>query len=107
MTGQPPGLQTSGLQTPDDMPVTRPSVVARVMILLVRIYRGYSAHRSPACRFTPSCAQYTLEALEAHGAWRGTGLALRRLGRCRPGGPFGYDPVPEAVPGPSDKEKRP
>ncbi|MDA8047014.1 MAG: membrane protein insertion efficiency factor YidD [Actinomycetota bacterium] len=61
----------------------------------IRTYQlARSGHVSP-CRFTPTCSQYALEAVEAHGTRRGVGLALRRLGRCRPGGPSGYDPVPE------------
>ncbi len=50
------------------------------------------------CKFYPSCSNYALEAIERHGAWRGTGLALRRLLRCRPGVLGGYDPIPEAAP---------
>jgi conserved hypothetical protein YidD len=46
------------------------------------------------CRFYPSCSAYAVEALEKHGAWRGTKLTLRRLGRCHPFHPGGYDPVP-------------
>ena len=48
----------------------------------------------PACRFAPSCSEYAAEALIAHGPVRGSGLALRRFCRCRPGGGSGYDPVP-------------
>ncbi len=50
------------------------------------------------CKFYPSCSNFALEAIERHGAWRGAGLALRRLLRCRPGVLGGYDPVPEATP---------
>jgi putative membrane protein insertion efficiency factor len=48
----------------------------------------------PSCRFLPSCSEYAAEAIERHGALRGTNLALRRLGRCNPWGGSGYDPVP-------------
>ena len=48
----------------------------------------------PSCRFYPSCSHYAAEAVEQHGAWRGVGLALRRLLRCHPWGGSGYDPVP-------------
>ena len=45
------------------------------------------------CRFTPTCSEYAKTAIEKYGAWRGTGMAMRRISRCRPGGGFGYDPV--------------
>jgi uncharacterized protein len=47
------------------------------------------------CRHHPSCSQYALQALESHGPWRGSWLALKRIGRCHPFHPGGYDPVPE------------
>jgi uncharacterized protein len=47
------------------------------------------------CRFTPSCSQYAIEAVQAHGAFRGGLLAARRLCRCHPWGGCGHDPVPE------------
>jgi putative membrane protein insertion efficiency factor len=61
----------------------------------IRVYqREISAHRRPCCRFTPSCSEYTVGALQSHGVRRGLGLAARRLLRCRPGGARGADPVP-------------
>jgi len=48
----------------------------------------------PACRFTPTCSEYAGEALIAHGPWRGSWLAARRLCRCHPWGGSGYDPPP-------------
>lgn len=48
----------------------------------------------PACRFEPSCSRYAAEAVERHGALRGSWLAVRRLGRCHPFGGCGLDPVP-------------
>ncbi len=48
----------------------------------------------PRCRFLPTCSEYALDALAAHGALRGGWLTLRRIGRCHPWGGMGYDPVP-------------
>ncbi|WP_410586432.1 membrane protein insertion efficiency factor YidD [Amycolatopsis sp. lyj-23] len=69
--------------------------VADVLVAAVRVYqREVSARRPPCCRFSPSCSAYAVEALTRHGAVRGGGLTVRRLIRCRPGGPRGHDPVP-------------
>jgi putative membrane protein insertion efficiency factor len=73
------------------------SVPSRLLRTLVLAYKGISAHRSPACRFVPSCSDYALDALSRFGARGGLPLIVRRLVRCRPGGPFGFDPVPEVL----------
>jgi putative membrane protein insertion efficiency factor len=66
--------------------------------LVLGVIRGYqvaiSPYLAPACRFEPTCSRYAYEAVEVHGVVRGSWLALRRLIRCRPGGPRGFDPVP-------------
>lgn len=67
----------------------------RALLLGVRAYQALlSPLLPPACRFTPSCSAYAATALERHGALRGSWLALRRLARCHPWNPGGYDPVP-------------
>ena len=68
--------------------------------LLIRAYQlGISPLLGARCRFYPSCSQYALEAVSAHGSLRGGALALRRLARCHPFHAGGYDPVPSpAVP---------
>ena len=66
--------------------------------LLVRLYRWFLSPLlgPPRCRYVPSCSAYALEALERHGAWRGSLLTLQRLLRCHPWGGSGFDPVPES-----------
>jgi uncharacterized protein len=62
---------------------------------LIRAYQlALSPLLPPSCRFYPSCSQYALEAVNRHGAMKGTWLAARRLARCHPFNPGGYDPVP-------------
>jgi uncharacterized protein len=75
----------------------RPSTLgARMLARLVIAYRRWISPALPArCRFYPSCSAYALEAIARHGAIRGAVLAVRRLLRCHPFHPGGYDPVPE------------
>lgn len=71
--------------------------LARLAALPVRAYRlVLSPWVGHGCRFQPTCSAYALEALEIHGAWRGTWLTLRRLARCHPWGGSGIDNVPPA-----------
>lgn len=78
-------------------------MLARVLIALVRFYQlAISPWMPAACRYTPTCSSYAIDALHEHGALRGTWLAARRLARCHPWGGFGWDPVPPATP-PSDE----
>jgi putative membrane protein insertion efficiency factor len=66
--------------------------------LLIALVKGYRLLLSPwlgsACRFTPTCSAYSLEALEKHGAVYGSYLTLKRIGRCNPFCAGGHDPVP-------------
>ena len=71
------------------------SLPARVLRRLVRGYQHLAAGRPSPCRYVPTCSMYALDALEQHGALRGTWLSLRRLGRCHPWSRHsGWDPVP-------------
>ena len=79
-------------------PSAAPAVSSLPQRLLVTVIRGYQRVLSPAlppsCRFHPSCSEYALEAVRRHGALRGSWLAVRRLARCHPFHPGGFDPVP-------------
>ena len=70
--------------------------------LIIKLLRAYKGLVSPileklfgnSCRFTPTCSEYTIEALEKYGTLKGLALGLKRLSKCHPLGGFGYDPVP-------------
>ncbi|MEW6243823.1 MAG: membrane protein insertion efficiency factor YidD [Bacillota bacterium] len=71
------------------------TVVSKVIVLMIEGYRRYISPLKPrTCRFYPSCSTYALEAVQRYGALKGGGLAVRRLLRCHPLNPGGYDPVP-------------
>lgn len=66
-----------------------------ILIWLIMFYkRNISPLTPPACRYTPTCSQYALEAIQKYGAIKGTWLAIKRISRCHPWGGSGYDPVP-------------
>ncbi|HXG94874.1 MAG TPA: membrane protein insertion efficiency factor YidD [Blastocatellia bacterium] len=65
-----------------------------ILVFLIRVYQAaISPLLPPSCRFTPTCSQYAVEAIKKHGALRGAYMAARRLLRCHPFHPGGYDPV--------------
>jgi putative membrane protein insertion efficiency factor len=69
-----------------------------ILLWLIKAYRYViSPWLGNHCRFYPSCSQYAIEAIEYHGAWRGAWLSIKRLLRCHPFHPGGYDPVPKGV----------
>ncbi|MHC4473096.1 MAG: membrane protein insertion efficiency factor YidD [Planctomycetota bacterium] len=71
-------------------------------VFLIRLYRAtVSPLLPPACRFTPTCSEYFETALRTWGPLKGTWLGIRRILRCRPLSPGGYDPVPERQEGPT------
>ena len=68
----------------------------KLALLAIRVYQGFFSPLMPlGCRFYPTCSHYAAEAIEKHGAARGSWLAAKRILRCRPFGAGGYDPVPE------------
>jgi putative membrane protein insertion efficiency factor len=71
-------------------------ITAAIVLHLIRAYQlVLSPWLGGHCRYVPTCSQYAREAVERFGSVHGTWLTLRRIGRCRPGGGSGYDPVPE------------
>jgi len=74
--------------------------------LLLNLIKGYRLFISPllgrSCRFYPTCSSYSLQAIERYGVLKGLWLSLKRIARCHPYHPGGYDPLPE----PENKNKR-
>jgi uncharacterized protein len=69
--------------------------VGKILLALIKAYRYcLSPLLGPSCRFHPSCSEYAEEALSKHGVVFGSWLALKRIARCHPWHPGGYDPVP-------------
>ncbi|ULQ48234.1 membrane protein insertion efficiency factor YidD [Flagellatimonas centrodinii] len=82
-------------------------MIRALLIACIRVYqRLISPLLPPRCRYYPSCSHYAVQALQVHGPLRGSGLALRRILRCHPLAPGGYDPVPGTDPEHPDTEHR-
>jgi uncharacterized protein len=65
-----------------------------IALSLIRFYQyAISPYLMPACRFTPSCSQYAIDAVNKYGALKGSWMGFRRICRCHPWGGSGYDPV--------------
>ena len=72
------------------------SKMKKVLLALIKFYRSaISPHTAPSCKYTPTCSQYGLEAIERFGALKGSALTIWRILRCNPFSKGGYDPVPE------------
>lgn len=63
-------------------------------VFMIRAYQLGFAWMPPTCRFTPSCSEYTLQAVEKFGLLKGSWIGLKRIARCHPWGGSGHDPVP-------------
>lgn len=69
-------------------------MIQKLILTLIIFYQRFiSPLTAPACRFYPSCSEYTLQAVKRYGPWRGLWLSLRRILKCHPFHPGGYDPV--------------
>jgi uncharacterized protein len=96
-------MAQTGTQTQDGTGRTA-TVSARLLTLPIAGYRRFvSPLLPPRCRFAPSCSEYALTALTEYGAARGLWLAVKRIARCHPFNPGGYDPVPTRVIPPSPR----
>jgi putative membrane protein insertion efficiency factor len=70
-------------------------MITKALIAVIQVYqRCLSPFLGQACRFYPSCSSYSIAALSTYGFWRGLYLSFRRLIRCHPWHPGGYDPIP-------------
>jgi putative membrane protein insertion efficiency factor len=73
------------------------SIPSKLAVLCIKLYRiALSPILPPSCRFTPTCSEYSITAIQRFGFLKGSYLSIRRIVRCHPGGDFGYDPVPES-----------
>jgi len=68
--------------------------LSKVFIFLIKLYQKITFFKRPSCRFYPTCSQYAVEAITRYGAVKGGWLTVKRIGRCHPFHPGGYDPVP-------------
>ena len=84
---------TSPTEVTHSVGINRTAVQQR-MLRSIEWYQQLRQGALSPCRFFPSCSSYAHEAIDQHGAWRGGWLTVKRLSRCRPFGPSGYDPVP-------------
>lgn len=70
-------------------------ILSWLLLLPIFFYRYFiSPIKPPTCRYTPTCSQYAVEAIQKHGPFKGLVLAIKRILRCHPWGGHGYDPVP-------------
>jgi putative membrane protein insertion efficiency factor len=90
--------ESAAAAAPRDAALNRPDWKAQILLGAIGAYQGVlSPLTYSPCKFHPTCSRYAAEAIRTHGARRGAWLALRRLARCHPFGPGGFDPVPEII----------
>ena len=63
---------------------------------MIELYQVTPLHTHSMCRFTPTCSEYTKEAIDKYGSWKGIWMGIKRILRCHPFGKKGYDPVPDS-----------
>lgn len=95
---QPPATELPGMNRTETS-TTRRLARSLPVLMLIALIRGYQAMVRPlligSCKFCPTCSEYAIEALQLHGLWRGSWLAVCRICRCHPFTPGGIDPVPK------------
>ncbi len=64
-----------------------------LVINIIKLYQATPLQSHGSCRFTPTCSQYMIDAINEYGLKKGLKLGFKRIAKCRPGGPCGYDPV--------------
>lgn len=69
-------------------------MIKKIAVFFIKIYQKATFFKAPSCRFYPSCSNYGIEAIEKYGIIKGGWLTAKRLCRCHPFNPGGYDPVP-------------
>lgn len=95
MTVGPQTSPSAGQRWSDDVRVRLRTGVRHLVLLPVYLWRSLAPVRAPRCRFHPTCSTYAVHAVRGHGVLRGTVLASRRVGRCHPWNPGGFDHVPD------------
>ena len=69
-------------------------MIKKIILFLIKIYQSISKFTPPVCRFTPTCSEYTKQAIIKYGVIKGLWLGIKRICRCHPLNPGGYDPLP-------------
>lgn len=69
-------------------------MIKKFLLFLIKIYQSISKYTPPVCRFTPTCSEYMRQAIEKYGVLKGVWLGIKRICKCHPFHPGGYDPLP-------------